>query len=147
MIHALCDCGKMVAVDRTNFGRRTFSCGCLMVERVRETATRHGLTGTAEHEAWMAAKGRCFNDSNPAFANYGGRGITMSAEWRDSFEAFLADMGARPSGLTLDRINNEGNYEAGNCRWATRKQQANNRRPARRGGLYTPDELSELKVA
>ncbi len=79
--------------------------------------------------SWWNARARCTNPANHKFPLYGARGISMCARWRESFEAFLADMGMRPPGLTLDRIDNDGNYEPGNCRWADAKTQSSNRRP------------------
>lgn len=87
---------------------------------------------TATYQTWRAMRGRCLDPKNGHFPNYGGRGVKICARWRASFEAFLADMGERPDGLTLDRINNDGNYEPDNCRWATPKEQAENSRPRRR---------------
>lgn len=84
---------------------------------------------TPEHNAWNAMKARCLNPSHSAFANYGGRGITVCDAWRESFVRFLQDMGPRPSAEhSLDRIDNDGNYQPGNCRWATRGQQNANTR-------------------
>ena len=89
---------------------------------------QHRMYGTPTYRSWASMIQRCTNEKRHNYAYYGGRGITVCVRWRD-FDAFLADMGERPDGTTLDRIDNEGNYEPGNCEWATPKQQSNNRRP------------------
>jgi hypothetical protein len=90
---------------------------------------RHGMSRTPEYRAWWNAKLRCFSATCPDFHNYGGRGVSMCVEWRDSFAAFFAHIGPLPGpGYSLDRINNDGNYEPGNVRWATRREQAFNTR-------------------
>jgi hypothetical protein len=91
-------------------------------------ATRHGLAGSPTYSSWAAMKQRCLNQNHPKYRNWGGRGIAVCDRWL-KFENFLADMGERPVGKTLDRINNDGDYEPGNCRWATPAQQVANRRP------------------
>ena len=137
-----CECGRRTETLRSNLlSGHTRSCGCVSEElssaRGREQLTKHGHApangSSREYVSWERAKSRCFNPNSHAYASYGGRGIGMSEEWRRSFDAFLRDMGSRPAGTTLDRIDNDRGYEPGNCRWATPTQQANNRRDAQRG--------------
>lgn len=92
----------------------------------------HGMTNSPEWISWRAMKDRCTNPAGEHWQRYGGRGITVCPQWLDSFEMFYADMGTRPEGLTLDRIDNDGNYEPGNCRWADPVTQANNRQNSRK---------------
>lgn len=130
-----CDCGRRVNVISNNLRRGlTRSCGCFAAEQASRLMTRHGYARkgriATEHKIWMQIIQRCRNPNDLSYKNYGGRGIRVCDRWANSFEAFLSDMGHRPSKLfSIDRINNDGNYEPGNCRWATAKQQAANRRP------------------
>jgi hypothetical protein len=125
-----CDCGQTVEV-RTGGLRSgaTKSCGCLHKEIMSQSHYRHGMIRSTEYRIWNNIKNRCGNPNVPAYPRYGGRGITICDRWKDDFSAFLSDMGPRPStGHSIDRINNDGNYEPGNCRWATAKEQGNNSR-------------------
>ena len=134
-----CSCGEQKEVSQCNLATgRSQSCGCLMRELNRKRSTTHGhctRTGrTAEYNTWSSMIQRCENPNNGWYASYGGRGITVSQRWH-SFAAFLDDMGPRPRGRTLDRKNNDGNYEPGNCRWATASQQRANCRAHNASGV------------
>lgn len=125
-----CDCGvkRLVAARGLRSGT-SLSCGCRHKDLMRAAKTTHGGFGTPEYSAWSHMLSRCYTEDNEQFVNYGARGITVCQRWRESFSHFLADMGERPSSdLSLDRINNNGNYGRGNCRWATTKEQQRNRR-------------------
>lgn len=131
-----CDCGGTAILTSSVIVRKqTRSCGCLNREWMSSPKritllTTHGQSETPEYRAWHQAKTRCYNNKTPNFKHYGGRGISMCREWRDSFEAFYAHIGRRPSSKhSLDRFPNlNGNYEPGNVRWATRYEQMRNQR-------------------
>ena len=108
---------------------RTTSCGCYWLEiKTTHGNSRPTVGNSPTYISWSSAKGRCYQKKQPYYFNYGGRGIKMCERWKNSFENFLADMGERPKGKTLDRIDGDGNYEPKNCRWATRSEQSSNQR-------------------
>ena len=126
-----CSCGAMhQASSRMLRSGQVRSCGCAHDEYCQSGAARrrHAKARTPIYAIWNSMKQRCLNPSSHAYADYGGRGIKVCDRWM-TFDNFYADMGDRPGDLTLDRINNDGDYEPGNVRWATRSQQAFNRRP------------------
>lgn len=130
----VCDCGKEVVVKATRLQTKTTrSCGCYGRERRVAARTTHGKSGTATYNSWCKMKERCEKPATRGYRHYGGRGIRVCDNWSDSFEAFLRDMGLRPEGgYEIDRIDVNGHYEAGNCRWITRRQNARNKRSNRR---------------
>jgi hypothetical protein len=121
----VCQCGgEKIARSHILRSSRTRSCGCLNSEASRERRTTHGKSKTSEYEIFCLAKRRCEDTTNKRYDRYGGRGI----EFRfTSFEQFYDELGIRPEGCSVDRINNDGHYEPGNVRWASDKEQANNR--------------------
>jgi hypothetical protein len=130
--NCVCACGnKRIVASASLVKKTTKSCGCLMREIVSKLNRTHGMRKTPIYGAWFSMKHRCLNPNNPFYHHYGGRGISVCPRWLENFENFLEDMGDRPEGMSLDRIDVNGNYEPGNCRWATWKEQQNNRRDNR----------------
>jgi len=137
-----CDCGKRT-VTRTDALTRGMaqSCGCLPLEKNAQKLTIHGYTskgrvnGNRTYVSWKGMKMRCNNPNDEHYPDYGARGIRVCDRWVNDFKAFVADMGERPEGLTLDRIDVDGNYEPSNCRWADYFTQNNNTRRNKQSAL------------
>ena len=125
----ICKCGASTEVREHSLKRRTTrSCGCLQVEAVTKHGHLKGGKESPEYRAWSDAKARCFNPRHQHYSRYGGRGIVMCKRWRKSFAAFYKSMGPRPSGMSFERKNVNGNYTPKNCCWAPHSVQVRNRR-------------------
>lgn len=124
-----CDCGNYVKVGGCCLRRGTSrSCGCLSKEKVIERSIIHKMSKSLEYQIWGGMKARCLNKNNKSYQNYSGRGIKVCDRWLNSFENFYKDMGKKPKGKSIDRIDNSKGYYKENCKWATRKEQMRNTR-------------------
>lgn len=124
----VCDCGESkVITGSLMLQGKVLSCGCLRREMISAKNTKHNGCGTVMYKTWTGMKTRCTNPNSKAYANYGGRGIAFDPAWAD-FAAFVSDMGERPDGCTLERIDNDKGYSKDNCKWATTAEQSRNTR-------------------
>lgn len=150
-VHCRCDCGTTLTVAVAYFGVSKHSCGCLRREITVAIKFSHGKSNTKIYYIWADMVGRTTRPTHARYSDYGGRGITVCDRWRD-FANFYADMGDRPEGRSLDRIDNDRGYSPDNCRWATAVEQRANRRPVRRaetckaGHAYTEANTALTKT-
>lgn len=134
-----CDCGREATAEPSDVRRgKVVSCGCWRAQKAGERQITHGRTDTREYNSWRGMIERCTNEGHKDFHLYGGAGVKVCDRWRNGsgdktgLECFIDDMGMRPTGKTLDREDSDGNYEPGNCRWATATEQVRNRRTSTR---------------
>lgn len=148
MWNCSCECGATVqaATGELNYGHKQ-SCGCLKIGMLKTRVTKHGRYKTRTYSIWNQMKVRCHNPRHPNYHRYGGRGIDVCARWRESYPAFLSDMGEKPESLSIDRIDNDGGYWCGkpecaecgplgrppNCRWTDQATQTRNRSVCKKG--------------
>lgn len=149
-----CSCGNMKVIQSASLRNgRTKSCGCINLAKLKAGRTTHGMRKTRLYGEWAGMKTRCFNPNSQRFSDYGGRGITVCEEWKNDFKSFYDYVSQLPhfgeEGYSLDRINNDGNYEPGNVKWSTAKEQNfNQRRTAKvefNGEIHTLAEWSDIK--
>jgi len=140
-----CDCGRMIIMPASEFKKgKQKSCGCMRRQLISNSRKTHNMSRHPAFAVWRSMVDRCRLPSHRAWHNYGGRGIRVCPEWESSFEAFWRDMGPTyKPGLTIERVDVNGNYEPGNCIWATRKRQANNKR----ANIRIPTPWGEMTAA
>lgn len=145
-----CDCGNLTeaSCNKLTMGVKR-SCSCYKLERIKEASTKHGGKGTPLYNVWRGIKERCYCPKNKAFKYYGGKGVEVCTEWKDDFGTFKkwAEDNGYKQGLTIDRLDNNKNYEPSNCRWTTMREQSNNKTNISKyeinGELYSLRDLSE----